>query len=257
MLSQVFIKMGGYYGMKGEIHRKFIAALTGAVQVSSGSDKEDIIIWDNDYSIMMSTRMNARFGDINVGRWSLKKDDPHHFLSEPERDKLETGSPQEREALRHRVILESIFNRFRTRAFIISIVGTDGTVYLIGWDLSTSLKAAYLDGKIVVRTKVSENSEVMLDEKGNITAYQDVDILYSRDTGEVNADGKPVSKEVRFMERREGVLFLTAPLDVVKEATTTMPGLVMTELPFTGNPSDLKGLTRATYTVDQLLARQP
>lgn len=256
-LSQQFIKMLGYYSMKGEIHRKYIAALTGAVQVSSGSDKEDIIVWDNDYSIMLSTRMNARFGDINIGTWALKQDDPHHFLSEPERAKLETGSPQEREALRHRVIIESIVNKYRTRGFIITVVDEDGTVHLVGWDLATSLKSAYLAGKLVVETRVSSNSECMMDEEGKITSYLDIDILYSKQTGDIDRQGKSSNQKVKFIERRNGMLFLVAPIDILKEASSVIPGLVVSELPYTGNPSDLKDLTQSVYSVSELLARQP
>jgi hypothetical protein len=42
-LNNTFIKMMGYSGNKGELHRKFIAALTGSVQVSSSPDRENII----------------------------------------------------------------------------------------------------------------------------------------------------------------------------------------------------------------------
>src|ERR1700753_4185530 len=112
--------------------------------------------------------MNARWGMLDVGRWSLKEDDPERYLSEPELKRLEEGSPEEKDVLRRRVVMESIADFFKKRAFIANVVNKDGTVYMLGWDLSNSLRAAYTDGKLIVKTTSAENSEAMIDDEGAI-----------------------------------------------------------------------------------------
>lgn len=257
VIKDMFIKTTGYYGMKGDVHRKLLAGLMGAVMMGGSMERRNIIIWDDDLSINLSTRMQADFGEIHLGRWSLKAEDPQRFLSEPEKDKMETGSPEERNTLRHRVMLESICNRFKEVGFIIHIVGEDGTIYNIGLDPATFLKAGYLDGKLLFKTVISDNSEVMVDSDGNITRYMDLNILYAKETGEVDASGKVSTKQVRFIERREGVLYLVAPMDILQEASASIPGLVVTSLPYQGNPSDLLPITRAVFGVNELLSRNP
>ena len=90
-LNNTFIKMMGYSGNKGELHRKFIAALTGSVQVSSSPDKENIILNEREYSVKIGTRLNSEWGDVVLGSWSLREDDPERYLSEPELKRLSEG----------------------------------------------------------------------------------------------------------------------------------------------------------------------
>jgi len=47
MLNNKFIQMLGYGAYKGELHRKFIAALTSSVEVSSGHERENVIFNEN------------------------------------------------------------------------------------------------------------------------------------------------------------------------------------------------------------------
>ncbi len=72
LLDEVYIKISGLGGGRMDQHRKFIAALTGSVQIGSGGINEDIIFEEADYSIRMSTRFLAKWGDVNLGRWFLK-----------------------------------------------------------------------------------------------------------------------------------------------------------------------------------------
>ena len=255
LLSENFLKINGYGGMKGDIHRKYIAALLGAVQVGNGANQPDLILEDNDYAVQISTRMNSTFGMIDVGRWALHEGDTHRYLEDPERKKLEQGSPEEREVLRRRVIMESIATHFKERAFLLTILGEDGTIYHIGWDVETCIRAAFLEGKLVVRTKVSRESEAMIDSKGTIIPFMDIDIKYAIDTGEVDDDGQPQMKEVPFLARENGMLYLVAGLDVLKDASQRLQGMVIKPTPYTGNPSDLKRIARCTYNVSELLSR--
>jgi hypothetical protein len=256
LLSAVFVKLTGLLGTKGDMHRKFIASLTGSIQVGSGAYTEDIIYNDVDYSIRMSTRFNSRFGEVHLGKWSLKQDDPERYLQAPELKRLEDGSPEEKDVLRRRIVMESICDAFKTRAFIINVVGTDGTVYTLGWDLATSLKSAYTEGKLVVRTKQDDAAEAMIDDDGAIVPFMDLKIMYEKETGQTDGDGKPEKQEHEFMVRKDGQLFLTAVLPIVREAASSFQGIILKETPWTGNPTDLKVLSRCVPSSPEILLRQ-
>lgn len=255
-LNNVFIKLKGYGNLKTDLHRKFIASLICGVQVGSGANTEDIVYNEKEYSILVSTRFNSEWGDVQLGAWSLREDDPDRYLSEPEKKRLSDGSPEEKNVLKRRIILESIAKQYETRAFIINIVGDDGTIYTLGWDLAGSLRAAYTDGKIVVKTKISENSEAMITDEGQIIPFMDLDIFFTKETGQQKEDGMPEVEELNFIEKKNGFLFLKANLKTIREASQSMQGLVLKETPYNGNPSDLQVLSRCTYSTHDLLMRQ-
>jgi hypothetical protein len=250
-LNNTFIKLMGYAGNKGELHRKFIAALTGSVQVSSSPDKENIIFNEKEYSIKMPTRLNSEWGDVTLGSWSLREDDPERYLSEPELQRLSEGSPDERDVLRRRIVIESIAKQFEEYAFIINVVGDDGTIYYLGWDVSNSLRAAYTEGKIIIKTNKSENSEAMIDDDGSIIPMIDLKIYFVKESEEGLE-----KEEVEFMEKRNGMLFLKAGLQTIKESSSAMQGMEFKEIPYQGNPSDLKSIRRCVYSAHDMLMRQ-
>lgn len=256
LLNQVFIKLNGYAGLKGDLHRKFVGALLGAVQVGSGANTEDLIYNEKEYSILISTRFNSRWGDVVLGSWSLREDDAERHLEEPELKRLQEGSPQEKDALRRRIVIESIAELFEHRAFLVHVVGEDGTVYALGWDVASSLRAAFTEGKLLVKTRHSDNSEAMITDEGQIVPLVDISINYVKETNDQDDEGKPATKEFRFMERRDGTLFLVADFSLIKEAMSSLQGFVLKEVPYQGNPSDLKNLLRCTYSSHDLLMRQ-
>ena len=256
LLNNIFVKLNGYEGMKGDLHRKFVAALLGAVQVGNGADKADIVFNDKDYSIMISTRFNAKWGRVFIGDWSLREDDPERYLKEPEIKRLGEGSPEEKDVLRRRVVAESIADKFNQRAYVVHTVDDDGTIYVLGYDIATSLRTAYANGKLVVRTRHSDNSEAMITDDGEIIPFVDLNIYYVKETGQQDEDGMPEKEEVEFMQRRDGMLFLTAALPTLKEAASSMgTGIVFKEVPYGGNPSDLKTLKRCVYTTHDMLMK--
>jgi hypothetical protein len=255
-LNETFIRMMGYAGNKGELHRKFLAALTSSVQVSSSPDKENIIFNDKDYSIKISTRLNSDWGEVALGSWSLREDDAERYLSEPELRRLSEGSPQERDVLRRRVVIESIAKHFDEQAFVVNVVSDDGTIYYLGWDVSNAIRGAYADGKIVVKTVKSENSEAMISDDGQIVPMVDLKIYFVKETDEQDEYGNPKMEEIEFMEKRNGTLFLTAGLVTVREAAGSMQGTEFKEMPYQGNPSDLKALKRCVYSAHDMLMRQ-
>jgi len=254
-LNNIFIKLKGLLGMKGDLHRKLIASLIGGIQVGSGANNEDIIYNEREYSIRISTRFNDKWGRVDLGKWSLKQDDPSEYLTDPEQKRLEEGSPEEKDVLRRRIVMESIAETFQERGFLIHVVGENGTIYSLGWDISSSLRNAYTDGKLVVRTFQNDNSESMITDEGEIIPYVDIKIKYLKETGEVDEDGKPVQEEFDFMERIDGILFLTATLKILQETSSSFAGMVLKEVPYTGNPSDLRVLMRCVPSAPEILTR--
>ncbi len=251
-LKETYIRMMGYSGNKGELHRKFLAAITSSVQVSSSPDKENVIFNEREYSIKISTRLNSEWGEVAIGSWCLREDDPERYLSEPELKRLSEGSPQEKDVLRRRIVVESIAKHFDEQSFLINIVNEEGTIYHLGWDLSNALRGAYNDGKLVVKTVKSENSEAMISDDGEIVPMIDLKIYYVKTN--INDDNED-DEEIEFMERRNGMLFLTAGLQTIKEASESMQGTEFKEISYSGNPSDLKVLKRCVYSAHDLLMR--
>lgn len=262
MLNNIFIKCLGYGDMKAALHRKYIGALTNSVQVGHGGNDPDLIYnekgsdKDKGYSIMISTRFGSSWNRIVLGDWALREDDPERYLKEPEIKRLNEGSPEEKDVLRRRVVMESIADQFKTRSFIVAVVVDDGTIYTLGWDISNSLKNAYTDGKLVVRTRRSDNSEALIDDEGRILPFMDLSINYLKETGEQDEEGFPATEELRFMERKNGMLMLVANLNTVREASATLSGFSLKETPYAGNPSDLKVLRSCVYSAHDLLMKQ-
>jgi hypothetical protein len=254
-LMEIFYKLPGFYGMKGDLHRKFIAAILCAVQIGGGGSREDMVLNEKDYSINISTRFSTEWGEVALGKWALQVDDPDRYLEEPELARLKDGAPEERTVLRHRVVLSSIAERFKTRAFIIHVANTDGSVHNLAWDLGDSILSGYRDGKLVVRTKSSEASEGMIDDDGNVIPISDLVIRYVKETGKRDDAGVPHKKEVEFMERINGMLYLTADIETIRDMTN-MQGVFFHELPFTGNPSDLNNFRRCIPSLTELLMRR-
>ncbi len=256
LLNEVYIKLLGLSGAKMDQHRKFVGALLGGVQVGSGGINEDLIFEEQDYSIRVSTRFNARWGDVNIGRWYLKEDDPERYLKPAELDRLEGGSPEEKDVLRRRIVIESIAAAYMERAFIVNVVGTDGTVSHLGWDLGNCLKSAYLDGKLVVRTGNNDTREAFIDEEGSIIAVPNMNIYYVKEAQSLGEGGKPDIEEVEFIQYRDGMLYLSATLDLVKEAAQTLQGILYRETLWQGNPSDILKIMRCVPSSPEILLRQ-
>lgn len=241
-LKQVLIKLTGFGGLKAELHRKFLAGILGAVQVGGGNRREDLIFADKGYTVNVSTRFATQFGEISIGRWALKESDPQEFLTNAEMDRLSDGSPEEKQVLRRRVIMESIAKRFMSRSFLVHVNHPDGTTHALGWDLGESLISAYHDGKLVVRGHQSDVRNAMINDNGDVVTLVDVDIMYVKETGESDDYGKPESVEVPFLEIRDNVIYLASDLKDLENASASMSGMFFKEIPFTGNPSDLKGI---------------
>lgn len=256
LLINPLIKMTGLFASKGEYHRKYIAALLGAIQVGGGASKQDLMFFDKEYTINFSTRFATQYGEINLGKWSLKTDDPMRYLTEPEIDRLAEGSPEEKQTLRRRIIVESIGEKFKERAFLIHVVHPDGTIHAIGWDLGDSLLAAYKDGKLVVRGKQNSEKDAMISDTGEIIALVDVDLLFVKETGETDDDGNPEMVEVPFLERRDSVLYLVADFETLQESSNILNGMFFRQTPYNGNPSDVLQTSRCVPSMVEILNKR-
>ena len=96
----------------------------------------------------------------------------------------------------------------------------------------------------------------MITDDGQIVPMVDMKIFFTKETGGKDSYGEPEVEEIEFMERRNGMLFLTATLPTIKEASSAMQGTEFKEIPYPGNPSDLKVLKRCVYSAHDLLMRQ-
>lgn len=256
LLNEIFVKLLGCGGAKGEYHRKFIASLIGAVQIGGGGETADIVFEEQDYSIPISTRFNSRWGDVNLGHWTLFEDEPERHLKKEELSRLEGGSPEEKDVLRRRVIIESIAKAFNERAIIINVVAEDGTVHHLGWDLGNSLRSAYLDGKLVVRTQEDDTKKAFIDEDGSVISIPNMSIYYVKESGQINERGKPEIEEIEFISYRKENLYLSANLDLIKEAAVTLQGIILRETLWQGNPTDLLKVMRCVPSLPEIILRQ-
>jgi hypothetical protein len=149
--------------------------------------------------------------------------------------------------------MESIAKEFEERAFLIHCVHTDGTVYALGWDMGSSIKDAYRNGKLVLRGKKNEAKDAMISDTGNIIRLVDVEILFVKETGEMDDNGKPEMIEVPFMERRDSILYLTADIPTMQDAASSLSGMFLREMPYPGNPSEIPILQRCIPDLSQML----
>lgn len=255
-LNNTFFKFLGCGGGKGDFHRKFLAALLCAVQTGGGGTREDIVYSEKEFSIDFSTRFSSEWGELPLGKWSLKTDDPQRYLEEPELARLKDGSPEERTVLRHRIVLASIADQFDKRAFLVHVANPDGTINALGWDVGEGIKAGYVDGKLVVRTKAGSSVEAFINDDGNVVQIPDLHVKFVKDTGKTDERGKPMTREYPFMERVNGMLYFVAGINTIREMSGNMNGVFFKEIPYNGNPSDIKDLMKAVPSVSEIILRK-
>jgi hypothetical protein len=190
-----------------------------------------------------------------LGSWSLKEDDPDRFLKDAELERLQGGSPEERDVIRRRVVIESIADQFKQRSFFITTVATDGTVHHLGMDLGNCLQSGFIDGRLVVRSKNSDTRQAFIDDDGNTVAIPDLTIYYIREVDEGISNEK-TTEEIEFIRHRDGSLFLSAQADLLVEATSTLQGVLFKEIPWRGNPTDFLHISRCAPAADEVLLRR-
>ena len=254
-LLQVYLKLYGLYGIKGDLHRKYIASLLCAAQVGTGASNEDLIFNTKKYSIKISTRFANKFGSIELGKWTLKANDAESYLSDSELEMLTSGAPQERDVLRKRIIIESMANHFKKRAYLINSVDQDGTIYFMGFDLSNALKDGYDAGKLNIKIFQGETSPASINAKGEIVELYNISVVYQKETGEVDRSGMPVYEELPFIHQVDDQLILTADRETLKQAAFNIQGINFKQIPFSGNPSDVDKIIQCVPSAPEILMR--
>ena len=83
----------------------------------------------------------------------------------------------------------------------------------------------------------------------------DIKILFQKDTGQLDEFGKSLKEQVEFITRRDGMLILNASKDIIKEASSSFNGINFKTIPYNGNPSDLKFLSRCIPSTPEILMR--
>ena len=113
--------------------------------------------------------------------------------------------------------------------------------------------------KMVLPVCVDVSSGVEVDYN-DIIVMQDVfwymvtnDMFFIKKLDEESRKDK---EENDFLERIDGILYLTATQKIIKEAAASFTGLSWKETPYNGNPSDLKVLMRCVPNATELLMRQ-
>lgn len=256
LIRDVFLKFVGFHAPKAELHRKFIAALLGAVQEGGGGTAHDLRYSEKEYSIPISTRFYSEFGNVNLCDWALQKRDPEKYLPDSDQEKLNTdGTPEEKQVIRRRVVVSSICDRLKNRSFLMHITTLDGNVYHFGWDVSEGLMGGFREGKLVVRSKGPNDADAMYNDQGDLVSLVDVVMYYLKPTGETDENGRPKTREVPFLERRDGQLYLTASLETMRDLANGLTGFFFKEDPFTGNPSDIRNVMRAIPSLEEMLLR--
>ena len=63
-------------------------------------------------------------------------------------------------------------------------------------------------------------------------------------------------EEVQFIDYRDGTLYMTATLDLVKEAAVSLQGMMYKETLWQGNPTDLLRVQRCVPSAPEIMLRQ-
>lgn len=252
-LNECFIKILGAGAAKQDLHRKFLAGLIGAVQVGSGGDDEDLVYQTQSYNVQISTRFNMEWGHVILGFWNLNQKDPERFLKENELKRMQSGSPEERNILRKRLVVESIAEKYRYRSFFVTTVNERATIYHVGMDLGNLIISGFLSGRLSVEFDERDNREIYIDAAGKSFQIPDININYVRD---VNSQPAFNAREsLPFFVQSSGMIKLVADEKLLIEAMSTLEGLVFKEVPWTGNPNELTGLLRSHPSVNEIISR--
>lgn len=256
-IRNILIKLPGFYGMKGELHRKYLASLFGMVQIGNGGTDSDLLFIGPDYTIKTSTRFAQEFGNISIGEWTLKKDEAEEILSKSEMDMLSDGSPEERTVLRRRIMIESIAKKFKERVFLIQVVTAEGNLLNLGMDLSDCIISGFNEGKFIIRTNNSEEKSVQVSENGEMITLLDVNLLFTKVLPEVDGNGIRKVKHEPFLQQRSGQLSLVADMETLKEVSLALPGCFFRELSsnLIGDPRFILDIQKKIPSLSEMLLR--
>jgi hypothetical protein len=214
-INNVFLKLPSFYSMKSDLFRKIICSLTNGIQVGSGGTLEDIFIpiSEGGDGIKVCTRIYTDFGNIQIGKWSIKYNDPEKYLSESELEKLNySGSPEEKEVLRKRVIIESIAENFKDKVYIVFITNPNtGEIHQIGFNFSNLVRDGWKNGYISVSFKANVGKgEAGVKIDGELIDLQNIEIEFIKENPDkIDKEGRPIKDYIELMNLTNGYLYLS------------------------------------------------
>ena len=249
ILNEVPIKLPSFFGMKADLYRKFVAALCGGVQIGSGATVEDIVISPTKgQRHLISTRFYTDFGSIEIIPWTLSPGDPELFLKDIERERLQNGSPEEKNVLLKRVILASISKLIKGRVFLICLLNpSTGKRTDIGLQLDQFLLEGYSKGAIQIEIAKDEEKVGVL-QRGGTTPLGRIQFVFKGDD--------PASKPSVLMEVQDGVLCLVADGDVIEDSINMIGNGVLNKSEFEGSDEDLDKTQRCVPTIQEMILKR-
>lgn len=263
MVKDVLQKLPSFYSMKADLFRKTIASLMNAVQIGSGGTLEDLFIpiGENGVGIKVCTRFYTMFGNIQIGKWSVQFNDPENFLSDVELEKLtNSGSPEEKEILRKRVVIESLSENFKDKVYVVMIVNPNtGQRHEIGFNFSELVKDGWKNGYISVdfKASVGEGSAgVKVD--GELIDLQEIHISYVKTSvDKLDEEGMPSKELIDLLELKNEQLYLTiSQEEFINFVNDAQAGIFYSSKEFDRGPEELKKVQRCVPDIKEIVLRQ-
>lgn len=214
-ITEMFLKLPSFYSMKADLFRKSICSLTNGIQIGSGGTLEDIFIpiAENGVGIKVCTRCYTSFSNIQIGKWAIQFNDPENFLSDSELEKLNnSGSPEEKEVLRKRIVIESIANHFQDKIYIILVVDPEnGRRHELGFNFAELLRDGWKNGYLSVHFRPSVGrGEAGVQVDGELIDLQEIQIDYlQKNPDKLDEEGMPTTENIELMKLNNGYLYLT------------------------------------------------
>lgn len=261
-ITNSIIKLPNFYSLKNEMFRKIICALCNGVQISSGGTLEDIFIpiFKNGSGLKVCTRSATSFGNIEIGKWNPQFNDPELFLSKPELNKLQTGSPEEKDVLRKRIIIESISNKFNDRLYIIVIVNqNNGIRKEIGINFDSLLKSGWQNGILSPEFHAGVGQgDAALTVNGEFIDLQIIGINYIKtNSDELDEEGLPVKEKIEFAIQKDGRLYITIKEEDFNSFVQDISdGVFYSEKPFDKDQKQLKDIMLCTPDIKEILLKK-
>ncbi len=262
-ITDCLTKLPGFYSMKSDLFRKSIAAIANGVQIGSGGTLEDLFIplAEDGVGIKVCTRCYTDFGNIQIGKWALQFNDPENFLSDAELKKLnDTGSPEEKEVLRKRVIVESIAESFKDKVYLCMIIDPNmGERHEIGFNFAELIRDGWKNGYISIEFKASVGQgDAGVKTDGELIDLQKIQINYVKESPDkLDEEGKPVKEYVEFMDVKNGFLYVTIMGDEFTNfANDAQAGLFYSSKPFDSGPEELLKIQRCVPDIKEILLRK-
>ena len=227
-IKNSLLKLPSFYSMKADLFRKILCSVLNGVQIGSGGTLEDIFIplREDGVGIKACTRCYTDFGNIEIGKWTLNFDDPEQYLSEEELKKLNIdGSPEEREVLRKRVVIESLADKFIDKIYLILIVDpNNGSRTEVGINFSELLREGWKNGNISINFKASVGKgEAAINQDGELIDLKDIVVNYIKENPDnLDEEGAPVKEEIELMKQKNGNLYISAPREDFENFVNTV-----------------------------------